>query len=201
MLGHFELIQTWSASLRNIYDSIYNPNIKSWIIDLRGNRGGAMGPMITGLYPFFGDTIIFSLKHNNGSISIYKFSNGYFTETRNNFDIGLMPYEKGNIISNKTKLAVLIDNQVGSAGEITAIALKGLANTKFFGVSTSGVPTSIRTYRLSDKALIGLVEGIHFDRNGIEYKSSIIPDVFVKQNKESLQDETLQKATEWLLKK
>lgn len=199
MFGHFKYIQSWSDSLRNIYDSLQNPNIKGWIIDLRGNGGGAMGPMITGLYPFFGDTIIFSLKFRNGSTSIYKFLNGYFTETKNSFDNGLMTYKKGVI--NKNKLAVLIDNEVGSSGEITAIALKGLTNAKFFGVPTAGVPTSVRSYFLSDKAFIGIVVGVHFDRNGKEYTYSINPDVFVKQNKGSNNDETIQKATEWLLEK
>jgi len=199
MLGHFNYIQTWSDSLRNIYDRLNNLSIKGWIIDLRGNNGGAMGPMITGLYPFFGDTTIFSLKHRNGSTSIYKFQNGYFTETKNNLDYGLMTYKKGNI--NRNKIAVLIDNKVGSSGEITAIALKGLPNTRFFGVPTSGVPTSTRSYTLSDKAFIGFAEGVHFDRNGKEYKSSIKPDVYVRQTNESTNDETIQKATEWLLVK
>jgi len=201
MLGHIEYIQSWSDSLRNIYDGLQNPNIKGWIIDLRGNNGGAMGPMITGLYPFFGDTTIFTLKHRNGSTSIYKFLNGYFTETKNSFDYGLMTYKKGLFNINKNKIAVLIDNKVGSSGEITAIALRGLTNTKFFGVPTGGVPTSTRSYTLSDKAFIGFVEGVHFDRNGKEYTSSINPDVFVKQNKESIKDETIQKAKEWLLEK
>jgi C-terminal processing protease CtpA/Prc len=110
-----------------------------------------------------------------------------------------MTYKKGNI--NKNKIAVLIDNNVGSSGEITTIALKGLTNTKFFGTPTAGVPTSVRSYTLSDKAFIGIVKGVHFDINGKEYKTSINPDVFVKQNKESISDQTIKKATEWLLEK
>jgi C-terminal processing protease CtpA/Prc len=112
-----------------------------------------------------------------------------------------MTYKNGRVTINKNKIAVLIDNKVGSSSEITAIALKGLTNTKFFGIPTAGVPTSTWSYTLSDKAFIGFVEGVHFDKNGKEYKSSINPDVFVKQNKESINDETIQKATEWLLEK
>jgi C-terminal processing protease CtpA/Prc len=88
MLGHFNYIQAWSDSLQNIYDRLQSSATNGWIIDLRGNKGGAMGPMITGLYPFFGETTIFSLKHRNGSTSIYKFLNGYFTERRNGLDYG-----------------------------------------------------------------------------------------------------------------
>jgi C-terminal processing protease CtpA/Prc len=199
MFGNFDLIQSWSDSLRNIYEGLKNPNIKGWIVDLRGNKGGAMGPMINGLYPFFGDTTIFSLKYRNGSTSTYKFLNGYFTETKNSLESRLMTYKNGDI--NKNKIAVLIDNNVGSSGEITTIALKGLTNTKFFGIPTAGVPTSVRSYTLSDKAFIGFVTGVHFDSNGKEYKTSINPDVFVKQNKESINDQTIKKATEWLLEK
>ncbi len=201
MLGHFKYIQSCSDSLRNIYDRLQNPSIKGWIIDLRGNGGGAMGPMITGLYPFFGDTTIFSLKFRNGSTSIYKFLNGYFTETRNNVDYSLMTFKKELVSINKNKIAVLIDNNVGSSGEITAIALKGLINAKFFGAPTAGVPTSVLSYFLPDKAFIGIVSGVYFDRNGKGYKTSINPDVFVKQNRGSVNDETIQKATEWLLEK
>lgn len=166
MLGHFTSIQAWSDSLRNIYDELQNPDIKGWIIDLRGNKGGAMGPMITGLYPFFGDTAVLSLKHKSGGISVYSFKNGYFTETKNGVEYGLLTYKKGPANFYKNKIAVLIDDHVGSSGEITAIALRGLNNTRFFGAPTGGVPTSTWSYRLSDKAYIGFVEGVHFDRNG-----------------------------------
>lgn len=201
IIGHFDYIQAWSDSLRSIYDDIQNPKIKGWIIDLRGNKGGALGPMVAGLYPFFGDTTLLSLKHRSGSISTFKFSNGYFIETKNGYDNALMTYKKGTFNLNKNKVAVLIDNKVGSSGEITAIALKGLINNKFFGTPTGGAPTSTWSFRLPDKALLGFVEGVHFDRYGREYKSSIYPDVFVKTNITSKTDETIQKAVEWILEK
>lgn len=201
MIGHFESIQAWSDSLRRIYDKMQSPAIKGWIIDLRGDKGGALGPMIAGLYPFFGDTTVFSLKHSSGIISTFKFLNGYFTETKNGVDYGLLTYRQGNSVLNKKKVAVLIDNRVGSSGEITAIALKGLTNTRFFGTPTAGIPTSTWSHRLPDKALLGFVEGVHFDIWGRDYKRSIAPDVLVNSGVSGDTDEVIQKAIEWLLGK
>ena len=52
--------------------------------------------------------------------------------------------KKLNSVVDKRKVAVLIDNKVGSSGEILTIALSNRENTKMFGTQTAGIPTIIR---------------------------------------------------------
>lgn len=52
MLGHYDSVQVWVDSLRSVYETYNDNNTKGWILDLRGNFGGNIHPMLAGLYPF-----------------------------------------------------------------------------------------------------------------------------------------------------
>ena len=203
ILGHDNLAQVWADYLRNIYDKIESDNLKGWIIDLRGNFGGSMQPMLTGLYPFFGDTVIATVTIRNVGKHQYQFQNGYLSEIF--LDKPLLyfqSYKKGNHFPDRRKVAVLIDNKVASSGEITAIALIERPNTKFFGMQTAGIPTAVRIWTLSDGAFLGVVVGAFLDKEGKGYHSALKPSVYVTQrNDNSNSDETITKAVEYLLNK
>ena len=203
ILGHNNLAQVWADSLRNIYDKIESENLKGWIIDLRGNFGGSMHPMLTGLYPFFGDTVIATVTIRNEGKHQYQFQNGNLIETLSNKPLFyFQSYKTGNHLPDRRKVAVLIDNKVASSGEITAIALIERPNTKFFGTQTAGIPTTVRTFKLSDGAFLGVVVGAFLDKEGKGYQSALKPLVYVSQrNDNSNSDETIAKAIEYLLNK
>jgi len=203
ILGHNNLAQAWADSLRNIYDKFESENLKGWIIDLRGNFGGSMHPMLTGLYPFFGDTVIATVTIRNEGKHQYQFQNGYLIETLSNKPLFyFQSYKKGDHLPDRRKVAVLIDDKVASSGEITAIALIERPNTKFFGIQTAGIPTAVRNRTLSDGAFLGVVVGAFLGKEGKGYHSALKPSVYVAQrNDNSKSDETITKAIEYLLNK
>lgn len=203
MVGHNNLSQTWADSLRNIYNRIKSKNIIGWIIDLRGNFGGNVHPMLTGLYPFFGDTTIATFKIKNYGEGEYKFSNESLVESSSNKTLfAFQKYKTNNMLPDRRKVAVLINNEVASSGEIIAITFLDRPNTKLFGTPTAGIPTAVRNWTLPNGAILGIVIGAFIDKNRKEYLTSIKPAVNVAQRKDNSNfDETVIKATEYLLTK
>jgi len=203
MVGHYDSAQYWADSLRSVYNSLESEIIKGWVIDLRGNFGGNIHPMLTGLYPFFGDTVIASFLIKNMGKGEYIFSNGFLIETHLNKPVfTFQSYKKNSLQPDKRKVAILIDNKVASSGEIVSIAFCDRPNTKFFGTQTAGIPTIVRNWTLSDNAVLGIVVGVFLNKQKQEYHSALIPSVYVaQQNDNPNLDETITKALEYLLDK
>jgi carboxyl-terminal processing protease len=185
--------------LQNSFARIQNPNLKGWIIDLRGNKGGDLTPMITSVKPFFGDTTIFTLKDRNNKLTTYKFSSGFYTIEKGGNSTKILAYKSGIEKVRNIPVAILIDNKSASSAEMVAIAFKGKANTIFFGEPTAGLTICTNGFTLSDNAFFTIATGRFYDTKSISYEHSITPDIFVKQEVNK-PDETRQKAIEWLLK-
>ncbi|PLX00672.1 MAG: hypothetical protein C0594_15435 [Marinilabiliales bacterium] len=161
-----------------------NHNIKGWIIDLRQNRGGNMWPMLAGLSPFFYGKMI-----------------GYFASDKNdiNFKIKAKSIPSFKSLVNKYecrsfnhKIAVLIDTLTASSGEMTAICLLGLNNTKSFGLRSAGCTTMLHTFKLVNGSLFLLATEFFMDGNNKIYKDAIQPNVIADKNI------IFQKAINWI---
>ena len=165
--------------------------LKGWIVDLRGNFGGNMWPMLISIEPLIG----------NGTF-------GYFVDANNNSEAWKIIDGKAYIedelimetkISSKQDLsnqflAVLTDNQTASSGEAIAVAFKFRQNSKSFGKPTFGVSTGCVSHELSDGSIINLAESLFADREMTKYGSSIIPDFEVEEN------QALKAGIDWIYK-
>ena len=198
-IGHYNEWQWWSDSLQNSIARIQTPEIKGWIIDLRGNKGGDLTPMITSVKPFFGDTTIFTLKDRNNKLTTYKFSNGFYILEKNSKSTKLLAYKSGIENVKNIPVAILIDTKSASSAEMVAIAFKGRTRTIFLGEPTAGLTICTNGFTLSDNAFFTIATGKFYDTKGNSYEHSITPDIFIRQEINSA-DETKQKAIEWILK-
>lgn len=147
-----------------------------WIIDLRGNGGGNMWPMIAGIGPILGEGTL-----------------GYFTDAFNqrqrwSYAIGQAKLDNSVQFSvNNTyisanpnpKIAVLTDCQAASSGEAVIVALRGRPNTRSFGTPSFGVSTGNQSFGLSDGATLYLTTMVLTDRNGVNYGGRIDPDELI----------------------
>ena len=166
-----------------------NGNIKGWIVDLRGNFGGNMWPMLAAIGPILGEGILgyfvfpdnsfYPWSHKNGKV--YD-ENGVWAQSTNTY----------HLKSPDPYVAILTDNFTASSGEAVAIAFKGRDKTKFFGSQTFEVSTSNRSHTLSDSSRIILTESVLADRNKTKYGSCVYPDVKCQEK------ETLGKAINWI---
>jgi carboxyl-terminal processing protease len=160
--------------------------INNWIVDLRGNKGGNMHPMVKGLSCFIGDGIY-----------------GYIVKGRHAVALSNETVQDGIVIERyrtknpDCKIAVLIDDGTGSSGELTAIAFKSRPNVRFFGQPSAGYTTSNSSFQLSDGAILLLAMAYMADANKKTYLPNIVPDV-ITPRKTNSSDPTVDAAKAWL---
>lgn len=146
-----------------------------WIVDLRGNTGGDMFPMLAGLAPLIGDGVL-------GSFVSPKYSHAWYIRD------GRAGSEGESIAATQPlpamsggsgAIAILTGPMTASSGEAVAISFIGRPNTRSFGQATWGASTANSTVRLSDGAVMAITTAVMADRNGKRYGGKIEPDEVV----------------------
>ena len=163
--------------------------ITGWIVDLRGNTGGNMWPMVAGIGPILGEGTAGYFIDPDDNESSWGFLNGsavsegiVITHVTNTY----------HLIVPQPKVAVLLDNGVASSGEVIAISFIGRENTKSFGASTCGATTGNQAFNLSDNSTLYLTTVYLADRNKNLFGIPVTPDV-TSSNESIIQD-----ALDWI---
>jgi carboxyl-terminal processing protease len=182
----------FAESLQTVIKNQDNSDLTGWIVDLRGNIGGDMVPMLAGIGPILNDSVAGYFIFPEGKINSYGYKNGKVYNTGFSQMAITNPY---SLINPKPKVAVLIDG-ANSAGEAVTGAFSGRPNTKLFGsISTCGRTTALIGTTLSDGALLAVANCWMADRNSKIFKGPIFPDQISKDDNTAIQD-----AIDWLLK-
>jgi len=148
------------------------------IIDLRGNRGGNMYPMIAAVHRFLPDDVILKFSSRTRPVSI---NTSFVMQT-----VGL---EKQASIN--CPVALLTDEWTGSSGEAVLICFRGLPNTRTFGLPTAGYCSCNQPFALSGGSQLVLTIGEDIARTGETFcDDPIAPDV--------LTETPFEDALEWL---
>ncbi len=148
------------------------------IIDLRGNRGGNMYPMIAAVHRFLPDDVILKFSSRTRPVSI---NTSFVMQT-----VGL---EKQACIN--CPVALLTDEWTGSSGEAVLICFRGLPNTRTFGLPTAGYCSCNQPFALSGGSQLVLTIGEDIARTGETFcDDPIAPDV--------LTETPFEDALEWL---
>jgi carboxyl-terminal processing protease len=171
-----------------------------WIVDLRENEGGGIGPMLAGLGPILGEGQVGASVDVNGSKQIWSYQDGRALAAGQVFaQVHGPAYE---LKTASPPVAVLTGMKTASAGEAIVVAFRGRPNTRSFGLYTAGVPTGNAGFILSDGAMIALTVAVFADRTGQTYDDRIYPDEWVDevQKLTIIMDEIIpQPAIDWLL--
>jgi carboxyl-terminal processing protease len=147
--------------------------VRGWIVDLRGNGGGNMWPMIAGIGPILGAGIAGYFTDPDAAIAWWGY-NGTASQINGTVaQIASAPY---TLLSANPKVAVLIDQRVASSGEAVAVAFKQRPNTRFFGTATCGLSTANQGFPMSDGALLNLTVSTMADRTSQVYGGPLQPD-------------------------
>jgi carboxyl-terminal processing protease len=165
-------------------------DLAGWIVDLRGNGGGNMWPMVAGLGPIVGEGVLGHFIDPEGATSVWEYLDGASRIDGAAIQRVTTPYR---LRRERPRVAVLIDNHVGSSGEATAITFKQRPDTRFFGTPTCGLSTANRGYMLSDGATLFLTVSVMADRERTPYGDQVMPD-------ETITDpaQLVQRALAWL---
>ena len=193
----------FAASFQQAVGRLADQEPCAWIVDVRGNGGGNMWPMLAGLGPVLGEGEVGGSVDADGARSRWAYRGGEATfrdpsgVERAFARVGepLAPLEPA------PPVAVLHDRGTASSGEAMAVAFRGRAETRSFGERTYGASTSTRGVRLSDGANMVVATDVFVDREGTRYPRGLEPDVPVPGPDDRPRpgsDPVVEAALEWL---
>lgn len=143
-----------------------------WIVDLRGNTGGNMNPMLAALRPFLGENAL-------GYFVSPTSRSEWSARTASDFNNIPRPDRTLDDLEN-APVAVLTGNRTASSGEIMAISFRGRQRTRSFGQPTGGYSTANAMFPLPGGSIMNVTTAIDADRNGVKFGHQIAPDVQVE---------------------
>ena len=181
---------TFATSIQEAIKAADRDDLIGWIVDLRGNGGGNMWPMLAGVGPVLGEGVAGYFIDPVGAEKVWEYEQG---ASRIDGVVVTQVEAPYRLRRESPRVAVLIDNWVASSGEAAAIAFKQRPATRFFGTPTCGLSTANAGFPLSDGALLILTVSTMADRTRQSYGQSVAPD-------ESIADPTqlVQRAVAWL---
>ncbi len=166
-----------------------------WVVDLRGNTGGNMWPMLLGMGPLLGDA--------KGADPVGMFLLADKRQPWAYREGAVWLDGKGVVGSRNTQytlrhpgapVAVLFGPRTASSGEASVLAFRGRAASRSFGQPSAGYSTANTPQRLPDGSLLLLTGSVIADRNGVGDGSPLQPDVTVGAGQDAAAA-----AREWLL--
>ena len=163
----------FAASLQAAIRTRDGGNLAGWIVDLRGNFGGNMWPMIAGVGPILGNGPAGYFVSPDGSSVEWGYRTGASYSGGGTVVSVTNPYE---LARPTPRVAVITDKRVASSGEAVAVAFRGRPDTRTFGTDTCGLPSANANYTLSDGAVLVLTTAHDADRTRREYDAPLSPD-------------------------
>jgi carboxyl-terminal processing protease len=170
-----KICNDFADSLQQVIAGYHKQGVTKWIIDLRNNTGGNCWPMLAGLAPLLGNGVYGYFISESEKIP-FSYQGGVMRQGRYARCIVNVPY---TMPLDKHTIVVLTGPNTASAGEIVALAFKGLHNVYLFGEPTAGLTTANATYKLSDGSVLVLTVCKEADRNGNIHEGKIQPDKFI----------------------
>lgn len=148
-------------------------DLAGWVVDLRGNPGGNMWPMVAGVGPLLGDGVAGHFVSPEGRPSPWGYRAGQAFQNNTTVMTVATPHVRQ---SRSARVAVLLDRATGSAAEAIAVAFMGRAETRSFGDTTCGLATVVGQIPVSTGHTLLLATSLLGDRNAREQGESIAPD-------------------------
>lgn len=156
-----------------------SPDVQRVILDLRGNTGGNMYPMIAGVNALLPDGIVLKFRRQNGRES----------NLTAEYIANVQGVERKATIS--PDIAILTDGDTASSGEALLICFRGLSNVRTFGSPTAGYASANRSFDMRDGSILVITTSCDVARTGEVFCDDPI-------NPDCLTDTPMDAALEWL---
>lgn len=176
-----------------------------WIIDLRGNGGGNVWPMLAGIGVLVGEGDLGGIVSgdNEHSTSFYKDGKAGTRAPKGAEEIVAEVKQAPLALPELPWVALLFDRGTASSGEAIAISFAGRARERSFGEHTAGFSTANNMLQLPDGAVLFLCDGVEQDRTGKLYPDGLDPDEQLpppETRPDDAHDAALIAAEQWLSK-
>ena len=180
----------FAHALQGAISAADRDGLAGWIVDVRGNGGGNMWPMLAGVGPVLGTGRVGHFVDALGAASAWEYrDDGAWLGTLL-FQAVDTPYR---LRRESPRVAVLIDGGTAGSGEAIAIAFQRRPDTRSFGAPTCGLTLVTQQVTMSDGALVFVATGVMADRTRFSYGAQIAPDEPVTDPREAEQ-----RAVAWL---
>lgn len=136
-----------------------------WIVDLRGNTGGNMWPMLAALRALLGTGVVGAARDRQEQLR----------EWHAGDHVAGLAGDPGPDLST-VRVAVLLDDRTASAGEAVAVAFHGRAGARSFGSATAGQSSANAAFPLPDGSRLALTVALNLDRHGELLSPRVQPD-------------------------
>ncbi len=180
-----------------LIEQVDTMSVCRWVVDLRGNTGGNMWPMLAGVGPILGDGPAGFFVDPDSVVNTWSYEAG---EARLDGAVIVSTTPFYEVEFALPPVAVLTDSLTASSGEAIAIAFRERPGARSFGQPTFGVSTANAAFGLSDGAAIFLTVATMAERSGVIYGGKLVPDALVEGIKtgDRTTDAVLDAALDWL---
>lgn len=152
---------------KTILDSIPD-TVKGVCIDLRGNHGGNMYPMIAAVHRFLPDDVFLKFKMRRRLHSVMPINKEFVAKV-----VGIDIEPRINC-----PVAILTDDATASSGEAVLLSFRGLDNVRVFGSPTAGYASANESIIFYNGSILALTVSCDIARTGEVFcDDPIIPDV------------------------
>lgn len=178
------------------------PSSCGYVVDVRGNTGGNIWPMLGGVSALLGDEVVqYGIDRDGQRALVFHLRQGAALITREGKETEMLRVPGWRALPglDQRPVAVLTDDASASSGEGIAIAFHGRPHTRSFGQTTYGSATSNQNFELAG---VGLFVTTHemADRQGTVFPRGVAPDVAAPTGPAATQgdDPVLRAAQAWL---
>lgn len=159
---------------RTVLDST-SDSVKGVCIDLRGNHGGNMYPMIAAIHRFLPDDIFLKFKMRRRFQSVMPINKEFVAKV-----VGIDIEPRINC-----PVAILTDEATASSGEAVLLSFRGLDNVRVFGSPTAGYASANESIIFYNGSILALTVSCDIARTGEVFcEDPIVPDVETDSPKE-----------------
>lgn len=152
---------------KTILDSIPD-TVKGVCIDLRGNHGGNMYPMIAAVHRFLPDDVFLKFKMRRRFQSVMPINKEFVAKV-----VGIDIEPRINC-----PVAILTDEATASSGEAVLLSFRGLDNARVFGSPTAGYASANESIIFYNGSILALTVSCDIARTGEVFcEDPIVPDV------------------------
>lgn len=204
ILPHLFQNQDEPAYARKVLDAIAGANACGFVIDLRGNVGGDMWPMLVAVAPLLGTESPGAFTSRTEGLDRWFVrggrSGGRHANGKVETAFTLAGWRAPPAGLAELPVALLLDDGTLSAGEAVAVAFAGRPGARSFGKKTYGLSTANTPFPLGDGVRVWMAVGVYQDRAGKNYPDGVAPDVEVDAAIDAAagRDPALDAARAWL---
>ncbi|WP_327000197.1 S41 family peptidase [Dactylosporangium sp. NBC_01737] len=140
-----------------------------WVVDLRGNLGGSMWPMLAVVAPLLPDGVLGHFVPPDGPDQTWELRRGRVL-------LGGRTLARTTGPVPPAPVAVLTDGRTASSGEAVAVAFRARPEVRTFGSATMGMTSANETHPLRGGTRLNVTVAYFADRHRTVHRGPLPPD-------------------------